>query len=227
MRINYLFIFVCIFLIASAIHGYKKGFLRIAITLVGLVVITMVVTKIAPIASTYIIEKTSAYESIRSRVSDAFSDGAINIEETESQNQIVESYDLPELITGALLENNIEQSLEEESANAFREYASGYLSKMIIRAGTFIGLVAILWAALTILLFTADVLGKIPVLKTFNRLMGLGCGVMVGIMVVWLLFLVVIAFIGGDISKDLMACVKENNFLSYLFNTNPLFRFIK
>jgi len=227
MGINYLFIFVCIFLIATAIHGYKKGFLRIAITLVGLVVITMVVTKIAPYVSNYLIEKTSAYESVKNRVADSFSDDSINIEETDNQDQIMETYGLPDVIAGAIIENSKDVSTEDESENAFQEYASEYLSKMIIRAGTFIGLVAILWAAMTILLFTADILGKIPVLRTLNKLMGLGCGALVGVLVIWLLFLVVIAFIGGDLSKDMMMCVKENRLLSYLFNTNPLFRFVK
>jgi len=230
MEINYLLLVVAIFLIASALNGYRRGFLRIAISLVGIVAIMMVVTRIYPYVSDFVIEKTPAYENVRKKVVETYSN--YNIEESpenESKNeeQIIESYNFPELIAGALIENNQEDTYNELAVNVFEEYIAGYLSKMVINAGTFLVLVAILWAALYALLFAADILGRIPVLRTFNKLMGLGCGLLVGVIVVWLLFLVVITFLGEDISALLMTYVNESPFLSYLFNSNPLFDLIK
>lgn len=228
MELNYLLIGVVVFLIASALNGYKRGFLRIAITLVGLVAIMMIVIRVYPYVRDFVIEKTPAYEKVREKVVEAFpKDNSDESTDYENEEQIIESYNLPDLIAGALIENNQEEIYNELAVNIFEEYIAGYLSRMIINAGTFIALVAILWAVLYALLIAADILGRIPVLKTFNKLMGMGCGLVVGVIVVWLLFLVVITFLGDDISSLIMSYVNESPFLSYLFNSNPLFDFIK
>lgn len=228
MEINYLLLAVDVFLLACAIHGYRKGFLRIAITLVGLVVIMMVVTKIAPYVSDFVINKTPIYENVKNKMVEAFSDyNNDNNQEITDPESTIESYGLPELIAGALIENNTDEIYDELAVTVFEDYIAGYLSKIVINAGTFISLVAVLWAAFYILLFAANILDKIPVLRTLNRMLGLGCNLFVGILVVWLVFLVGITFLGDDISNVMLLYIRKSQILTFLFNTNPLFGFIK
>ena len=228
MDINYLLLIVAIFLLACAIHGYRKGFLRIAITLVGLVVIMMVVTNISPYVSNFVINKTPVYENVKNKMVDAFSDyNNENNNGLADQENTIKSYGLPELIAGALIENNTDEKYDELAVTVFEDYIAGYLSRIVINAGTFIVLVAVLWAVFYILLFTANILDRIPVLRTLNRVLGLGCNLLIGLIVVWLMFLVGITFLGDELAKNMIAYVRESQLLTYLFNSNPLFQFIK
>lgn len=229
MEINYLFICILAFLFICAVHGYKKGFLRIVISLVGIVVIIMVVTVISPVISKIIMEKTPVYNNVREKIVEVFKENNSVRDNTDLENQIetIESYDLPELLTGALIENNKEEIYNALAVTVFEDYISSYLSKMIVNAGSFIALVAILWMALWFLLFTADIINKIPVLKTFNRLMGMGSALLVGVIMVWLFYFVVLTFFGGEISSAMIASIKQSHLLTFLFNTNQLFKYIK
>lgn len=231
MEINYLLLGVAVFLLACSLHGYRKGFLRIAVSLVSLVVIIVVVTYIAPYVSNYLIEKTPVYENVRNKMVEAFAESGINIDTTDNQitdeNAEIESYGLPEVITGALIENNTEETYNSLAVDVFEDYISGYLSRMVIKSGSFLILVAILWAAIYALLFTADILGKIPVLRTFNKLVGLGAGLAVGVIIVWLFFLVIITFFGQELSSLMLSYINKSQTLKFLFNSNQLFKYIK
>ena len=229
MELNYLFIAIAAFLAICAIRGYKKGFLRIVITLVGLIVIIMAVTVIAPYANSFIMNKTPLYDNVRQKVVDIFEEKNAALDNTLPDNQIktIQSYDLPELITEALIENNTEAVYKALAATVFEEYISGYLAGMMIKAGTFIVLVAALWLILWLMLFTADFLNRIPVLRTFNKLCGLGTSLMIGVIIVWLFFFIVLMFLGDDISTWMLDEVSKSQLLKFLFNTNMLFRFVK
>lgn len=228
MELNYLFIGIVAFLLICAIRGYKKGFLRIVITLVGLVVIIMAVTVISPYVSTFLMEKTPVYDKVRAKVISVFESKNAEFDNSLPENQIktIESYELPELITTALIENNTEVVYKALAVTVFEDYVSGYMAKMIIKAGSFIGLVAALWIVLWIMLFASDFLNKIPILRTFNRLCGMGTGLTVGIIIVWLFFLIVLTFLGDSMSTWMLDRVSESQLLTFLFNTNMLFRFI-
>ena len=229
MEINYLFVIVVAFLLICSIHGYKKGFLRIAISLVGIVAIIMISTVVSPYISTFVIEKTPVYDNVRNKIVEAFAENNSLLDNTVPENQIktIDSYDLPELITEALIENNTEEIYNLLAVTVFEDYISVYLSKMIVKSGSFLALVALLWIGLWALLFTADIIGKIPVLRTFNKLMGLCAGLMVSVIMVWLFYLVVLTFFGDDISALMIKYIKESQLLTFLFNTNQLFNYIK
>lgn len=215
-------------MIISAIHGYRKGFLRIVISLVGLVVVIMAVTVIAPYVSSFLMEKTPLYDNVRQKVVSVFAEQNAKLDNTvpENQTDTINSYNLPELISGALIENNKQEIYDALKATIFEEYVSGYVARLIIKSGSFIGLVLALWIVVWILLFAADILNRIPVLRTFNRLMGLGTGFIIGLIIVWLLFLIVITFFGNEISAWVLSRVRESQLLTYIFNSNPLFRFV-
>lgn len=236
MEVNYLLLAVVIILIACSVYGYVKGFLRIAVTLVGLVAIIMVVSNIAPYVSNYLIEKTPIYDNVQKKVVQVFSENIkkeanedpneIYEDITQDQTKIIESYNLPEIIIGSLIENTKETIKEDLAVTVFEEYIAGSLSRMVINTGTFLVLVAILWAGIYALLFASDILNMIPVLRTINKTLGMISGFIVGMIVIWLAFLLVITFLGAELSNSMLGYIKQSQILTYLFNSNPLFKLI-
>lgn len=231
-NVNYLLIAVLITILIGALNGYRKGFLRIVISLAGMVVILFGVTKLSPYVSDYLINNTNVYEKVNSKVIEAFMEenaSELSEEETqlpEYQTDRINSLNLPKRVQGNLIEHNTEEVYESLKVVLFEDYISQYLTKIVIRCGSFLGLVIILGLAWCILLGVAKILDKIPVLKTINRVLGMAVGVLGSILFVWLFFLAVFIFVGEDLSGKIMQMVNSSTVLKYLFDNNLLFELV-
>ncbi len=229
----YLLIAVLLVLIFGAVRGYMKGFLRLAVWFAGLIAALFIVTKISPHVSEFLIDNTSLYDKLRVKIITAYEneqaeddlDGAVIGDQIE--NDTIDSFGFPELISDSLKTNNKSEIYEKLAVSLFRDYIAGYLSELSIKAGTFVGLFIILALAELILILAIKILEKIPVLRTFNRLLGMACGITLSLVFIWIFFIAVMMFFGHSVGTWVFAQVKASRFLSYLFNNNILFDLVR
>lgn len=225
---NYCLIAVLIVLLLGVIKGYRKGFLRLAVSLVSLVFIVVISTKVAPYVSDFVINNTSTYENVRHKIIEVYADknGAIDNSLPENQGATIDSYGLPELITGALISNNNSDMYHKLAATLFEEYISGYLAKIVIKAGSFCGLFVIFGIIMFIVLTTIKIIEKIPVLKTFNRILGVFAGLSISLIVIWIVFIAIMIFFTDSLGMKMLAQIRDSIFLSYLFNNNMVMKLL-
>lgn len=105
----------------------------------------------------------------------------------------------------------------------------GYLDHQTIR--TILGVICMTIAVLVykitdFILSALMMISTIPVLRGVNKLLGFGVGVMEAVLLVWAVFVVIVAFEFGGISSLVLEDVKDNMFLTYLFQHNYLARFV-
>lgn len=220
---------VIIVLIIGAIKGYRKGCLRLAVWFAGLVAVLFIVTKISPYVSDFLVRNTSIDERIRARIITAYENR--NDEEakisTVSENEEIDSFGFPALITDSIKTNNTSEIYDKLAVTIFRDYVSEYLTSIAIKAGTFVGLFIILAVAELILILAIRILERIPVLKTFNRLLGMATGITLSLVFIWIFFLAAMMFFGQTFGGWVISQVKASAFLTYLYNNNILFALIR
>ena len=220
MREYILLTVVLVVLLIGAVKGYMKGFLRLAVWFAGLVAVLFIVTKLSPFVSDFIINNTSIYDNIRERIITAY--------ETEYvEKGTIDSFGFPELITDSIESNSTSRIYDRIAVSIFTDYISGYLSTLAIKAGSFVGLFVLLGIAELILITAIKILEKIPVLRTFNRLLGMATGITLSLVLVWVFFLAVMMFFGRSFGSWVFAQIKASRLLTYLFNNNILFDLIK
>ena len=222
MEINRLLAVVVLLFAVFIFNGYRKGFLRIIISFAGTVVIIIAVAFISPKISRYVRENTDLYEHTREKVINVFMEKISS--EDEEENMV--SLDLPDIMMKDIIEKNASEMFQALLATVIRDYISGYLAGIIINAGSFVCAYITLSIALWILLKTSDVITKIPIVKGVNRLLGMTVGFCEAVIIVWIVFLVIIMFLGNDLGSVLLKDIKDSRILSFLFNNNYLFRFI-
>ena len=229
----YLLIAVIIVLVMGAVKGYRKGFLRLAVWFAGLIAVLFIVTRISPYVSNYIIDNTSVYERVRSKIIRTYEDQISgNISQYTSpgdarENEVIDTFGFPALISDSLKLNNTSEIYEKLAVSLFKDYIAGYLSALSIKAGTFAGLF-ILLALAELVLFTAiKILEKIPVLRTFNRLLGMATGITLSLMFIWIFFLAVMMFFGNSFGRWVFEQVRASRLLTYIYNNNILFGLIR
>ncbi|MDO5573879.1 MAG: CvpA family protein [bacterium] len=228
MNINFLLAAVIAILVISAVNGYRKGFLRIAISLFNIILVICIVTVISPYVSNYLTNHTKVYDHLKQKVVEVFADNNAQYDNTIEENQIktIESYDLPEIITSCLINNNTSEVYHELMVTLFEEYVAGYLAKMIINAISFIGCFLMLWIFIWFILFSADIIARIPIIKGFNKLLGLFAGLVKGLLIVWVGFFIAIIFFGNTIGSKMLTSINSSVILTLLFNNNLLAKFI-
>jgi uncharacterized membrane protein required for colicin V production len=222
MEINRLLVAVVILFAFFIIKGYRKGFFRIIISFTGTIVVIIAVAAVSPMISRYIRENTDLYEHTREKVINVFMEKI----SSDKDDADVKDLDLPDIIMKDIIEKNATEMFQALLATLFRDYISGYIAGIIINAGSFVGTYIALSIVLWILLRTSDIITKIPIVKGLNRFLGMLVGFGEAVIIVWIVFIIIIMFLGDDIGSTLLKDIRDSRILSFLFNNNYLFRFI-
>ena len=97
---------------------------------------------------------------------------------------------------------------------------------MIINAIAFVVTLILAIIALAILCKTLDLLAKLPLLKQINAVAGLGAGVVEGLLLVWILFVILTMFAGSEFGRSSLEMIAENPLLDFLYKNNMVSKFI-
>ena len=235
MEINRLFAAVAALFVIFIFIGWHKGFLRIVISFAGTIVIIIAVAIMSPKLSRYVVENTGIYERTQEKVTEVFIEKLTSADEEDDMtvseeegtgSSYLKELDLPDILKNDLIEKTASKMYQALVAVVIKDYISVYLAKLIINAGSFVAMYAVLSLALWVVVKSSDIIAKIPVIKGFNKMLGALTGAAQALIIVWIFFFVVIMFMGNEAGSRLLKDVQASAFLRYLFNNNFLFRFI-
>ena len=103
--------------------------------------------------------------------------------------------------------------------------AKSYMEHETLR--TILGIVCMTIAILVykivdFILSSLKIISLIPVIRGVNKLLGFGVGVAESVILIWAVFIVIVAFEFGGASRYTMENIKENTLLTFLFSNNYL-----
>ena len=102
---------------------------------------------------------------------------------------------------------------------------SGYMEHVTLR--TILGIVCMTIAILVyritdFILSSLKIISSIPVIRGVNKLLVFGVGVLEAVLLIWVVFIIIVAFAFGGISSYILDSIKENELLVWLFQNNYL-----
>ncbi len=222
---NWLLVVVLIILISNAVIGMKVGFIKTVFSLVSLILALILTMWISPIVKNYMNENEKFYNGIATKVEKLLPFGEDEIVE-EEQPKAIEGLSVPKSIKEGLLKNNTAESYKEMAITSFKQYVSRYLTGVIINSlsfiVTFVAILILLW----VIFMALDLISKLPLLNQVNKTAGLLAGLVHGLIVVWLFFILLNVFGGTAFGQSVMKLVGENEVLSIIYNNNILLKFI-
>lgn len=231
---NKLLLVVAVIFIISIIVGYLRGFLKIALSLAITIASIFLVTAITPHISGWIQESTSIGETVQSKLMEMFemstgtSADMLSTIETSREQQIslIEGAGLPSVIREMLLENNNNEVYEALGVTNFVDYIGAYITKLIADIIAFL----VAWIAVTIiarvLMAVIGIIGKIPVIGGVNRIAGGVVGMAIGLIIVWILFILVTLLYNTAVGQACMKDIVASQILTKLYDGNVLMKFI-
>lgn len=224
---NWLFLIVVGILLAATIVGYCRGFIKLAVTILSLVVTIFIVQMATPHVSKFLREATPLYTTIQEMVDETVGMADMPMEEIPLNDQIdlIDGFSLPALLKGALIENNNSEVYKVLGVLRFKEYISSYISNTIVNAISFLLAFIFIYTIFKIIIFALDIVSRLPVINGINRIAGGVLGLLQGLIIIWLLSLTVTAFTGTTWGDIIFRQIEANKFLTFLYENNIFTKF--
>lgn len=221
---NWVFVCVIATLVLFTLIGFKKGMLKMLVSLASILVVTILTVIFAPKLSEYLKENTEWDNYIEERTQEYFAEKGY----LKSEEEIYDSEKLKDLPLPKIFLEAIDKKLSDNAQSIAQSYNKAIVStsaSLLFNVIVYIAMFAILCIILIAVKMILRVLEKIPVIKEVNKTMGLLIGFLQGILVVWAAFMLITTFANNTFGTYFFDCINENGFLSFLYDNNLMMNF--
>ncbi len=222
---NWLLIVVVAILAINALIGMKVGMIKTIFSLCSMIIAMVLTIWLSPYINDYMRGNDTIYKAVSNKVEKILPE----IDTTTDKNKqvsMIEGLSLPKSIKNALIENNNTQVYKQLAVKNFKEYLNGYITGIVINALAFSITFILIFVLLWIISVALDLISKLPVLNQINKTAGLLAGLVHGLVLVWLLFILLTVFGSSELGQKAMTMIGESEFLSVLYDYNYLMKFV-
>ena len=200
---------VILILVIFALIGWRKGVIRLVLSLVSMIITIMAAVVIAPLATTAIKNNTNIDENI-----------AQSIYTVLYENKEVDEYfEDKQVLTGGIDISQVESHIQTVTDVVAEVGDKINLPESLTEALKAMVVVSIV---LRVVVAATGLIRRLPVIKQADKLGGLIVGLVEGIAVVWIFFTVVTAISGTQAASNILVQIHGNAILEALYNCNPI-----
>lgn len=226
---NILLLVVGIILIGSVIVGHKRGFVKIVASLLATLISIVLVMVLMPYVSSWIQNSTPLKSKIQDKCVEALQlDGGPSVSLSdieiprEQQITLIEGANLPSIFQDMLLENNNNEVYANLGVSTFGEYVGAYIAKVVADIIAFLVTFILVMIIVRVGLNVLGIVNKIPLIGGANRLVGAVLGGGIGILIIWILFIIITLLYSTSLGAACMESISGNAILTKLYDSNPL-----
>lgn len=218
-------IVVALILLVFGLKGMKQGLVLTICSFLTVYLAITVTQAVTPQVSTRLKENEKIVDFIAEQVQHVlFHEEDNNKKEKLSDNEKIETLSIPKMLKEDLIKNSSQEKYNELGVASVNEYVSTYIAYSILNSITYIVVFLIILSILKILVHALNIITKLPVVNTLNKLGGLGIGVLEGLIIVWIGFVVVTAMCSTAFGTSMLEQINKSEWLLYLYNNNLILK---
>ncbi len=229
---TWLGIIVIAFMVLLCFIGYRRGFVREIFSLLYIVLTVILVGIINPYVSDFLKEYTPIYTAVENQCSKTISKQITSGESSEEtaedaseeslQTSVIQSLFLPSSVKDDMEDNNTAEGYDYLMVDSFTGYISSYLSNIIVNGISYVVSFIIIYLLLHLLAFAINSVAQLPGLRIINRLGGGLVGLLKGVLVIWIVFLVLTILYNTEIGEQALQMIDRDFVLSFLYENDIL-----
>ncbi len=224
MTLTWLGILTVVFLMLSCVRGFRRGFIREAVSTVFVLLSIVMVWFINPYVNTFLLENTSIYEKVQDGIENLAGEQLRQEQETgeRERENILEEIGLPGIVAKSILEDGSPEVYQYLGVDSFGEYVSEYLARMAVNSLSFLLSFFLATILIRIVTYALNILAQIPVIKGVNKLGGAILGGGKAILFVWIAMLILTILCKTPVGKSCLDMVEKDPVLCQLYEWNFL-----
>lgn len=231
---NWLLIIVIAILLGCVIEGCYKGFVRVAFSLLAMIVTLVFVTAATPHLTIWLEENTTWDETITEKCLEhvrSTSEEQVNDhiqEQVEQQGEAAEQsgLSLPEKWLDQLADSGSNAVNDIMEQSGIQETIAQNLAHFIMTGISFFIALIFISLVLHLIIRALDLVTKLPVIKHVNRTLGLLVGAVKGLLVVWVLLYLISLTCTSSFGMRMLDDVNQSPFLTLLYEHNVLMQIL-
>lgn len=221
---SWFLILVAAVIVIFTVMGYKKGLIKIILSLASIFVAMILVSILMPVVSGFVREHTTAYEKVYQSVDDR-----INIEIPAgemAQENIIDGLELPDAVKEFLIKNNNIEEYAKLGVTSFENYIVQSVADVIFKAIVYSCTFAVAFIAVKVIFGVFNILSRLPVINEVNKLAGLLVGLAEGVLVVWIIMTVVTMLGNTELGLGIFEQINDSKVLSFIYQNNLIIKYL-
>lgn len=231
--------------------GWRKGILRIVLSLVTLVFTILATVVLTPVLSTWIKTNTGLYDQLEQTVytgitkSSSYNEAvdqtvadssdveyiAQNGEISTYVSEVVNVLNLPdsmaEKINQAATPDMIKSAVDSGSTTVktvVTSLVAQRIADIVFYSIIYVIVFMVVFVIVRIVVAATGVIGRLPIIHEANKIGGLAFGLAEGLVIVWLMFLCITMCSNTEWGAQALVDIRNNPMLDFIYNQNLILR---
>lgn len=210
-----------------ALKGWRRGLIMTVFSMFATVLAIAISAQLSPQLS-QAWQNTAFYDTVSEKVEATLFSGQDSQDDSESgkDNQgIINSLPLPDVVQQVLVSNDDPQN-DVLGVAAFRKYIADSVAGIILNAISFVLVFIGVSIIMKIIIRCLNLLSRLPVIHTMNKMGGMLAGLLKGLIILWLVCIVITIMSGTEAGIYLYGQINESPFLKYIYDNNLIMALI-
>lgn len=210
-------------------EGYRKGIIRIVLSLGITIVSYILALSLSGPCQSFIKNNTEIYNKVNTQMQeyvDKYISEQLDARSKEAQSDAIKELKLPSTIQNKLISDNTADVKLNMGVNSFSEYIATSMTDMLIESLSVIVLFILIKIILRIVVMLLDLVSRLPVIHGINKSLGGIVGLVEGVLIIWAACILLTAAGGTDIGQKIFSAISSNKILSFIYNNNILLKFM-
>lgn len=203
--------------------GYKKGLIKLAVGILGFFLAIIIALVLYTPISNFIINNTSVKDNIKNAISDTVKSYVIKEENAEGEEKQQESKVMVTYIDGIVAK---QKEMIVTGEKELIDTVSDNVAVNIIRIGVALAVFIISKLILIFINVFADLIGKLPIIKQFNKVGGTIYGIIQGILIVYIVFAIISLIAPMLNNTDFLEQINNSLIGNMVYNNNIILKLL-
>lgn len=199
--------------------GYQRGLIRTVFSLVSFVLAIMLTVYLYPIVAE-LLRQTPIYTGLKDYII-----RTMGLEDVVYAHGVetIGSLPLPDILQQTLMRHfNTPSMFDLLGVRTIEEFIAGYFAGFAINIIAMVLVFIIVRLILGLISGVLDIVGRLPVIRTFNKGGGILCGLAQGVIVVWIGLVVMNLFFLDPTTPELQRMLNESLVANWIYENNPI-----
>lgn len=223
---NWLLLVILIIIGGYTVLGYRRGFIKTIFLIFSSVLALLIASIISPYLSKVLQSNETMYQYIYDSVDERVDMSNDSISGKINQVQMIESLDIPTVLKESMKENNNSEVYDILDITNFHDYIVTYITSMIFNGIAYLIAYILSIIILRIISGALDIISKLPLIHGINKVGGLGIGLIHGLLIVWIFFIVITVFSNTSFGEGCFEAINQSSILSIIYDNNILLHYI-
>jgi len=225
---NILDLLVIAIMLLCILGGVWRGFIRTVLGFANFILAIFLTNMLYPHVGRFLRGAGGFFESLKNSIANMFNIDAIIADRAgAAYHQIINDLPLPQAFRDTLIENYPDTLVHYAiGATGISDYIAGFLAGIVVNIISMVATFIVIFALLVALTRVLNVISKLPVLNSLNKLLGGALGAVWGLLLTWIILGIAVVYFSANSGADMVAMLEGSALARPLHDANPVVNLI-